>query len=202
MMRTHLALVATLAVVPTLSACDAYDTDLGPTPYFCGDTDPVCPDGYACMEDPLTAEMICVSSNTAIDTEFDCADDSAYEPNNGLTEATPTSLDTMASFSLSGLSVCPTRDRDLFAIPLAMTSSSVELVVNFDAGGAMLDAAILNEGGIPIAAATTTADAPRTLRAFTQNLPAGQYYAQVSGPGDPDVLSVNNYAIEITVGGP
>jgi hypothetical protein len=40
---------AILVTIVTLGACTSYDPQLGPTPFFCGNTDPKCPDGYTCM---------------------------------------------------------------------------------------------------------------------------------------------------------
>ena len=40
---------ALLFAIAALGACTSYDPQLGPTPFFCGDTDPKCPDGYTCQ---------------------------------------------------------------------------------------------------------------------------------------------------------
>jgi hypothetical protein len=183
------------------AACDAYDTDLGPSPYFCGDTPPRCPTGYACVLDPSSGEEVCVDGTPS--GNFDCDDDSAYEPNNTLDTATPTTITSSApaTFMLDGLAVCPARDRDLFAMTLSGSASHIELTVSFGASGAMLTSAILNAGGIPIASGMATAEAPRTLRASARNLPPGIYYAQVTGP-DATMLAQNNYTLAITVSAP
>ena len=41
---------AFLFAIAALGACTSYDPQLGPTPFFCGDTDPKCPDGYTCQQ--------------------------------------------------------------------------------------------------------------------------------------------------------
>ena len=40
---------ALLFAIAALGACTSYDPQLGPTPFFCGPTDPKCPDGYTCQ---------------------------------------------------------------------------------------------------------------------------------------------------------
>jgi hypothetical protein len=187
---------ALLFTVLSLAACDAYDTDLGPTPYLCGDTAPRCPDGYGCQTDGLTGEEICVGNDDSLSQDFNCADDSANEPNNALEEATATPVDaSMTTFSASGQSVCPAGDRDLFAITISQMNSSIELVVDFEAGGAELQLALLNAGGVPISTGKTVSE--MKLRAAAQNLPVGTYYASISAPV-METISVNNYSLSIT----
>jgi hypothetical protein len=153
------------------------------------------------MFDPSSGEDVCVDGTPS--GNFDCNDDSAYEPNNTLDAATPTTItsSTPATFMLDGLAVCPARDRDLYAMTLSGPASHIELTVSFGASGATLASAILNAGGIPIAMGTATAEAPRTLRAYARNLPAGMYYAQVTGP-DAGMLAQNNYSLAITISVP
>jgi hypothetical protein len=191
-MRT--ALLALLCpALAALGACDAYDSDLGPTPFLCGETAPRCPDGYACQTDGLTGEEICVGENESLSQDFDCADDSANEPNNGLEEATPTDMKT---FAVEGQTVCPAGDRDLFAIDVGQMNSAIELIVDFEAGGAELQLALLNAGGVPISTAKTVSE--MKLRAAAQNLPVGTYYASISAPV-METISVNNYRLSVAV---
>lgn len=196
-MRTALlALLAPAAVtgLAALGACDAYDTDLGSTPFLCGETAPRCPDGYGCQMDGLTGEEICVGNNDSLSQDFDCADDSANEPNNGLEEATP--LESMKTLAVEGQTVCPAGDRDLFAISISQMNSAIELIVDFEAGGAELQLALLNAGGVPISTAKTVSE--MKLRAAAQNLPVGTYYASISAPV-METISVNNYKLSIAV---
>jgi len=190
MRRTLLALLAPVA----FTACNAYDTDLGPTPFLCGETAPRCPDGYGCQMDGLTGEEICVGNDDSLSQDFDCADDSANEPNNALEEATST--ESMKTFSAAGQSVCPAGDRDLFAIDIAQMNSAIELIVDFEAGGAELQLALLNAGGVPISTAKTVSE--MKLRAAAQNLPVGTYYASISAPV-METISVNNFSLSIAV---
>ncbi|HVK87549.1 MAG TPA: hypothetical protein VM513_25705 [Kofleriaceae bacterium] len=181
-------------------ACSAYDTDLGPTPYLCGQTDPVCPEGYACQEDTTTGDRICVGGDGLM-ADFDCADDSDVEPNDLLGDATSTGLDGTNTFRREDLAICAAGDRDVFAITIATQGEAIELVTEFQANGAPLVASILNAGGIPIATATAVTGERTELRAIARDLAPGQYYAQVAAePGAR--LMLNNYTLSLAVTGP
>jgi len=172
-----------LIAVAVLAGCDAYDHDLGPAPFLCAEAEPRCPTGYECVADESSDDEICVAPGASAGT-VQCADDSALEPND--------SLDTAASAAAQPrLAICPATDKDTYAIPLTSTSR-VELVVTYDRGAA-LSAAILNEGGVPIAAGTVD-EATRTVRAVAGPLPPGHYFAQVSSP----TRRANNYAMSVT----
>lgn len=184
-----------------VGACSAYDGDIGPTPYLCGETDPPCPEGYTCQDDITTGEQVCVGGNGMLSHDFDCADDSASEPNNMLDVATMTPLDGMKMFAKDGLAICPAGDKDLFAITIATQNETVELTAEFQANGAPLVGAILNAGGIPIATASLVAGETTKIHAMAQNLPAGKYYAQVAA-GVSGALTLNNYKVALAVSGP
>lgn len=197
-MRTSLLLGALIAV---MSACDAYDTDLGPTPFLCGSGDPQCPTGYTCQDDPATGDKVCVASDNSLSNNFNCADDSDTEPNNMLAEATMTGLDATKTYTQDNRAICPAGDKDTYAIMLSVANEDLDATLTFDAGGAPLRAAFLNTGGVPIQAATGVSGQPTMLHAAVQNLPAGLYYFQVfSQLGG--TISVNNYKFTITVSGP
>ena len=180
-----------------IAACDAYDGDLGSAPFLCGPTEPRCPMGYSCMADSASGSEICVGNGSSSPTDFACADDSATEPNDTVAKATPTSLDAMKTFALDGLAICPTGDKDNFAIQIGTAGETVALVVEFQATGAVLEAALLNQGGVAIAHATPT-DVPTTIRLEQHGLSIGMFYAQVKGP-TTGVLTKNNYKITIDV---
>jgi hypothetical protein len=174
-----------LLVVITLAACDAYDHDLGSTPFLCGTSEPRCPTDYSCIEDPNSGDQVCVDSDSLTGTG-NCADDSALEPNDTLAEATAAS----ATYERDGLAICPATDKDTFAI--AVTAPiTIELSVTFE-HGATLRAAILNAGGIPLATGSLDEDT-RTLHAVAEANAAGMYYAQVSSPSGRS----NNYKITL-----
>ncbi len=195
-MRITLTLAVLLGLVLG-AGCDAYDEDLGATPFLCGESEPRCPDGYACTTDGLTGRDICVRKGSALSEDFDCGDDSAYEPNNAFEEATVTTVDATMTQSIGGLAVCPAGDRDLFAITVTTMNTTLELAVDFETGGATLQAALLNPNGVPVATAKPIDGDPMTLRAAVQNLPRGTYYASISAPVTGEI-SVNNYDLVVT----
>lgn len=197
-MRHRLLIVLAIALV---TACSAYDTDLGPTPYLCGETEPRCPDGYACQDDITTGEQVCVGGGGMLSSDFDCADDSASEPNNALDVATATPVDGEKTFAKDGLAVCPAGDKDLFALTVGTLNEDVELIVEYQSDGANLVGAILNAGGIPIATTAPVTGNPYKVRAFAQNLTPGQYYVQVAAAVS-GTLTLNNYKLSIAVTGP
>jgi hypothetical protein len=177
-----------------LAACNPYDDDLGPTPFLCGAAEPRCPRGYTCVQDPDDGREVCSDSAPA---EFNCADDSTREPNELTTEPTATTIDAMATFALEGAAICPDGDRDVYSLELT-ADASVELLVTFQGDGAVLEAAILNAGGVPIAGAAPLEEDATTIRALASFLTAGPYFVQVNAP-DASIRRVNNYSIEINV---
>jgi hypothetical protein len=183
-----------------LVACDAYDEDIGPTPFLCG-PDGACPAGYNCADDPANGRMVCIASDDSISNEFDCDDDSDLEPNDTLAMAAMTPVDAMKTYSLDGRAICPAGDRDTYAVMIATSNENLETTITFEAGGAALRGGILNTGGVPIQMATAVAGEPQTLRAFARNLPAGLYYVQVYSTLGGS-LAVNNYTVSFAVTGP
>ncbi len=133
-------LFALAVALSALTACDGYDSNIGPTPYQCAEAKPRCPDGYSCQEDITTGEQVCVGRGGVSNTEFNCADDSAIEPNGMLDVATAASLDGMRTFAKDGLAICPAGDKDLFAITIGTMNENVELIVEFQADGALSSA--------------------------------------------------------------
>jgi hypothetical protein len=182
-------------LLAALAACDGYDEDLGPTPFLCGPED-ACPSGYTCTDDPANDRKVCVGDGDSINGNFECNDDSAFEPNDMLAMAEPTD----ATKSFDRLSICPVGDRDLFAVMISSAGANLEADVTFQANGSVLRAAILNTGGVPIAEAAVLDGAPMTLHVIEPELPAGLYYVQVTA--EPDAPAVNNYALSIEVVGP
>jgi hypothetical protein len=183
-----------------LVACDAYDEDLGPTPFLCG-PDGACPSGYTCTDDPANGRMVCVASDDSISNTFDCDDDSDLEPNDMLDMAAMTPVDMMKTYSLDGRAICPAGDRDTYAVMMSTSNQNLEVTITYEAGGAALRGGILNTGGVPIQMATGVTGEPTTLRAFARNLPSGLYYVQVYSTLGGS-LAVNNYKLAFAVTGP
>jgi hypothetical protein len=188
------------------AACSPYDPDLGQAPFLCGpaDQNPRCPDGYSCQMDGNGAEYcLAPSGMVPVDANnLNCADDSNLEPNNDKDHAwqTPTPLPT--PFKLAGLSICPAGDKDDYAITITTANQNLEVLIEFDASGAVLQGQILNMGGTAIAMASAVSGTEGMLRAYTPNLPTGVYYASVFGPADGEPLTTNNYKLTINVTGP
>jgi hypothetical protein len=191
-----LLLVAVIAIMP---ACDAYDRDLGPVPYLCGPSEPRCPDDHTCETDSSSGKEICVGPG-GNPNAFDCADDSAVEPNNAPDTATSTPLDTMKTFERDG-AICPTGDKDVYKVTITVANQTLEVVVESEPGGAMLAASILNRSGGAIAVGMPVSGMPTLSRAFFVDLPIGEFYAQVAGPSTGS-LPVNNYHLSLAISGP
>ena len=183
-----------------LAACDAYDTNLGPTPFLCGDMGE-CPTGYTCQDDPATGKKVCVSDSDTLSSNFNCDDDSDTEPNNMLDAATATGLDAAKTYSQDNRAICPAGDVDNYAITIATANERIEASLTFDADGAPLKAAILNTGGVPIMNLTGVSGQPTMLHAMVQNLPIDTYYFRVFSELGGSI-SVNNYKFTLTVSGP
>lgn len=186
-----------------LAACSPYDPDLGGTPFLCGDTEPVCPDGYSCQDDG-SGKQVCVSNAGAtVDGGgggggFQCADDSLIETSNGTSNdtiqsayATPVAQQ-RKDISFAGLAICPEGDKDTFKIEITTASSNVELITSWDSG-MPVSVSLLNGGGTSIA--NSTSSGATSQRAYAANLPVGTYYAQAFG----SATAKNNYRIQITV---
>jgi hypothetical protein len=192
-----------IAAIALAAGCSAYDTDYGPSPFLCGpmEQNPRCPEGYTCMLDPGDGSEKCIEEGGSISADFNCADDSAKEPDDLLAMATMTQIDAMASETIEGRSICPAGDKDTFVINVGTTNEDLTMTVTMEQNGGALRAAILNTGGVPISVAMAANGEPTVISAAAMNLPVGMYYAQVYGPPGGD-LQVNNYKITVSVSGP
>jgi hypothetical protein len=196
-------LASTLAAA--ISACTPYDPDLGGAPFFCGpaDAEKRCPDGYTCQPSAGSGGTeVCLAPNGTVPVDGQngsCADDRSLEPNDSTATAWITPVDTTKSFPLSSLAICPAGDKDNYSVMISIGTENLEMIVEWEPGGAELQGAILNSGGVAIANATATV--ANTKRAYTPNLPAGIYYVQVYGPNQGS-LTTNNYKLNINVTGP
>lgn len=190
-----------------LAACNPYDPDLGQAPFFCGPADqtPRCPEGYTCMSNAGSGSggtEVCVAPNGTIPIDgqpANCADDRSLEPNDSTATAWITPVDSTKTFPLSSLAICPAGDKDNYSIMMTTPNENLELLVEYEASGAELTAAILNSTGVAISNASATG--ATTKRAYVTNLPTGIYYAQVYGPASGS-LTTNNYKLTLTVTGP
>src|SRR5262245_42939075 len=201
-MRT--LLVFALVSGSALVACTPYDPDLGAAPFLCGPPaqEPRCPSGYKCTP-PMSGSggaEVCLSEGGVVPPDAgntNCADDSPLEPNNSITNAWQTPVDTTKMFPLAGLAICPSGDKDTYSVTIRTANENLEMVVEYHSMGAVLQGAILNSGGIAIGPATAVSGAANKIRAYTPNLPTGVYYVQVYAPTTG--LTTNNYKLDINV---
>jgi hypothetical protein len=194
------------AALAVFGACTPFSPDLGPAPFLCGpaDQEPRCPDGYTCMDNGNGVEACLAPGGTIpIDANnLNCANDSNLEPNDSITQAWVTPVDTMTkSFPMSGLAICPGGDKDTYSLTNSVATQNIEIIVEFETTGAHLQGAILNSSGTPIANASPVAGMAGHIRAYAPNMPVGIYYAQVFGPSSGS-LTTNNYKLTINVTGP
>jgi hypothetical protein len=188
------------------SACTPYDPELGAAPFKCGPIEQAqrCPNGYTCIpQQGSNAPEVCIQNGG--DGKIPdggngvCDDDRSLEPNDTKEMAWITPVDNTTSFPLSSLSICPAGDKDTYSVMMSVAMRNLEMIVEYEAGGADLQGAILNSSGIAIANATLTTT--NIKRAYTPNLPIGIYYVQVTGPVG-GTLTTNNYKLNINVTGP
>jgi hypothetical protein len=180
-----------VALLLAIAACNPYDGDLGATPFLCAEAEPRCPRGYTCTQDPDDGREVC--SDTAV--EFNCADDSAREPNESSSDAT--SIDPMPTFQLEGAAICPAGDRDVYSLELS-ADGSIELLVTFQSDGATLDGAILDADGVALASAAALEGDPTTIRALADFLPPGSYFVEIEVP-EASIGKINNYGFTINL---
>lgn len=190
----------TIALSATaLAACDPYDPDLGDTPFKCASKEPRCPDGYTCENDGV--QDVCVrpdSSAGEVDaaSTFQCANDSSIEPNNEPNTAFVTPVPSMPSYSLIGLALCPSGDRDHYKFDINTTGLNFEAQVVGVASRPSPVLNILSANGTVIESGDPVAGSPQVVRVEIPNrLAVGSYIVQVqSGDGGE-----NNYDLSIKV---
>jgi len=204
-MRT--LILSSILAAASLAACSPYSPDLGAAPFRCStdpDQDQRCPDGYTCIPGQgSNAAEVCVENGG--DGKIpdgggnsNCANDSSLEPNETTATAWISPVDSSKTFDLAALAICPAGDKDTYSVMIQAANENLEIIIEYEAGGADLQGAILNSGGVPIANATSTG--ANTKRAYVANLPIGIYYAQVSGPAS-GTLTTNNYKLKFVVTG-
>jgi len=187
-------LALSLLSAATLVACNPYDPDLGSHPFKCGSNEPKCPEGYACTND------VCVTSEPqdvdAPPATFQCADDSAIEPNNEPAMAFVTPIPSMPSYKLIGLAVCPTGDRDHFKFDINTNGLNFEASLVGVANRSSLSLKVLNSSGAEIASGAPVGGSPQIVQiALPNRLAVGSYILQVQSPDATE----NNYDLTLKV---
>ncbi len=198
-LTTLLACAAALAA----AACSPYDPELGDTPFRCGTSDPVCPDGYACDTTAGGPTGVCVRDGEVVpDAGPDagqqadagplvCNNDMAIEPNNDIGSATTTPIpDQSEEYTLVGLAICPAGDVDVFRFRVDVTGKNITATASETVrsrGEIVVE--ILNGTGVPIATGEYNG-ANTAVTAVLNNAAIGTYFVQVRGL---DTATQNNY---------
>ncbi len=197
-MRSAL-IFASVSVSSLLGACNAYDPDLGGTPFLCAMAEPKCPDGYECRDDGTGRQVCFTTSGTITDAPvsgFQCADDSILEgasKNDTVANAYATPVATQRpDISFAGLAICPEGDKDTYKIDITAANSNLEVITSWDSG-MPISVSILNGSGASINNGTSNGE--KSLRAYAANLPIGTYYAQAYAAANVK----NNYKISLKV---
>jgi hypothetical protein len=197
--------IPSFVLLAGFAACTPYDPDLGSAPFLCGPMEqtPRCPDGYACLMQNMNEYCVQEGGSVPIDgRNANCADDTALEPNETIQMAYQTPVATQKmTVSFAGLAICPPGDKDTYSITITTANQNLEMLIEYDDGGAELQGSLLNSGGVPIANAAAVSGVNRQKRAYTPNLPVGTYYAQVYGPNS-GTLTTNNYKLTVNATGP
>jgi hypothetical protein len=176
-----------------LTGCDPYSPDLGPTPFKCGSGDPVCPDGYTCN----VAADVCEATGTGATIDapaFQCSVDRT-EPNNMPAQPYITPIPGSGpNYGLTGLSICPATDKDLFRFTVSQAGINLEASIVGMADRAPLSVDLLNSSGVVIATGAPVAGATQQVHLEVINrLAIGDYFVRV---GSADATE-NNYNAEI-----
>jgi hypothetical protein len=196
-----------IVIASTITACSPYDPELGDSPFLCGPVEQAerCPDGYTCQVNAADNKEYCLTMGGMVPVDassLNCADDSSLEPNDMIAQAFQTPVATTKNMlAFAGLAICPAGDKDNYAVTITTANQNLEVIIEYDAGGADLQGSILNAGGTPIANASPVTNMAGQRRAYTPNLPTGVYYASVFGP-TMGTLTTNNYKMTINVTGP
>ena len=182
-----------------LAACNPYDPDLGNAPFECGSSEPRCPEGYTCHEYSDMNQVCEKQQADDIDApggNFQCANDSSIEPNNDVMTAFVTPIPSMPSYSLVGLSVCPTGDRDHYRFDINVNGLNFEATVSGVANRTPLSLNVLTSAGAAVASGAPVTGTPQVVRVEIPNrLAIGSYIVQVQSPDTTE----NNYDLTLKV---
>ncbi len=187
-----------LFVSAALTACNAYNPDLGGAPFLCATDEPRCPEGYSCQDDG-TSRMVCFSDSggvvDAAPTGFQCADDSILEgagKNDTIQTAYATPVASQRKdISFAGLAICPEGDKDTYMVTIT-TMSNIEGISTWESG-MPVSVDILGSGGARLGSSASAGE--KSQRAYVANVPPGSYYVQTYAAANVK----NNYKVTITV---
>ena len=207
-MRLTLTIASALALFAV--ACSPYDPDLGDTPFRCGTEEPLCPDGYVCVDSSESPTGICQEEGSAPRPDagddpsgadagpFACNDDSSIEPNDQTSSAHVTPIpDSQLQYALATLAICPGGDVDVYRLRVDVAAMNIvaKVTTNRSQGDLVLE--ILNASGVPVATGSYTSGT--VLDAALNNAATGVWYVQVRGA---DASVQNNYRLDLELTGP
>ncbi|HET6611114.1 MAG TPA: hypothetical protein VFG83_03965 [Kofleriaceae bacterium] len=196
------ALVIACAVVLAggLAGCNAFDPDLDDTPFRCGASEPVCPEGYVCsgevcqrsgsQPDPVDGAAVVDASLVDSPPAIDCEDDE--EENDTVATSTNTEVpDPSIDHRYVDLTICDD-DVDLFRFAIAEAGQTIHVQVETGAG-APLSLAIVSSTGEVLVSGEVVGGDPTKLELTADMLPAGMdYFAKVTaaagGQNSYDIL--------------
>lgn len=198
-------IICLVAVSLAFAGCNAFDPDLSDTPFRCGETEPVCPEGYACsgevcqritgddepaLDAPQGADAALIDAPPTIN----CVD--AEEENDTTATATSTGIpDASSDHRYPDLSIC---DDDVDLFRFSLTAGDTAVVQVETGNGAPLSVAILSATGEPIAKGEPVDGDPTRLEVIAMP-PAGMdYFAEVRAIAGGE----NAYEILITAAPP
>lgn len=193
MPRTSLLLSLLAGALVPAMACNPYDPDLGNTPFRCGQSDPVCPDGYTCA--PSGVCILGDDIRPDASTAFTCADDSRLEPNDAPNRSFVTPIPSAGpKYSWLGLALCPAGDIDHFQFGVTANGTNVEAQVVSVADRTPLQLNLLaNNGMVIVTGASDPADPQKVRLELSNRLATGTYIIQVKSPDNAE----NNYDLSI-----
>jgi len=199
MSRTHFIRLSSILSFAALAACNPYDPDLGNAPFECGSDEPRCPEGYTCVEHSDTNQVCEKQQGEEIDApggNFQCANDSSIEPNNDVMTAFVTPIPSMMTYSLVGLAICPTGDRDHYRFDINVNGLNFEATVSGVANRTPLSLNVLTSAGAAVASGAPVTGTPAVVRVEIPNrLAVGSYIVQVQSPDTTE----NNYDLSLKV---
>jgi hypothetical protein len=204
MSRAWLSSILLGALALSAGACNAFDPDLGDTPFLCeppGSGDKRCPDGYEPVDVGAPAVCECRKGGGG-DTpdaggQTGCNDDSQYEPNETLQAATATAIGAGAMTQVfDNMAICPSSDVDTFRMSIPTAQSMIDVRVSFNPMVGVLGMAILNQSGQVVPNGMGTMQGNQ-LRATPTVATGGIYYVQVTSTSGQ-----NNYSMQIIVTSP
>lgn len=199
MSRTLFISLSSILSFGALAACNPYDPDLGNAPFECGSDEPRCPEGYTCVELSDMNQVCQKQQGEEIDAPggtFQCANDSSIEPNNDVMTAFVTPIPSMMTYSLVGLAICPTGDRDHYRFDINVNGLNFEATVSGVANRTPLSLNVLTSAGTAVASGAPVAGTPQVVRVEIPNrLAVGSYIVQIQSPDTTE----NNYDLALKV---